>query len=156
MRRLLQVLLLLFAPALLYAQVDPAAARQYLHNKLGVPETQVTRILDIQAGARVQIRESQLELNILKAELEKTLFPIDVNMQEVRRLLDQSVQWKLKSDLAAINARVEIRKILGDIRYADFQRYLRSKNGKYGGAGAWRGAPRRNGNAPAGSSSPAF
>lgn len=156
MRRLLQVLLLLFAPALLYAQADQAAARQFLHNKLGVAEPQVTRILDIQTSTRLQVRESQLELNILKAELEKVLFPINVNMPEVRKLLDQSVQWKLKSDLAAISARVEIRKILGDVKYADYQRYLRSQNHPYRATRSWQSAPRNNGNGRVGGNASAF
>jgi hypothetical protein len=132
MRKFLPLLLLSFLPAVLHAQDIQSEARHYLV-KIGVQNQDVNRIIEIQTQTRKQIREAQLELNVLKAELEKALFPIDVNMKEVQRLLDQSLGWKMKSELARIKERVELRKILGDIKYADYQRFMRAALRRSGG-----------------------
>ncbi|HUV08609.1 MAG TPA: hypothetical protein VMX75_12815, partial [Spirochaetia bacterium] len=42
------------------------------------------------------------------------------DMQEVERLLRQSLEWKMKAELAEIRRRVEIRKIFGEQRWEKF------------------------------------
>jgi hypothetical protein len=122
-RYLLAVLVGLLVPLAAHAQDDETAARKYLQG-IGVSETDITRVFEIQDRTRHDIRDAQLELNILKAELEKELFPDNVDMQKVQVLLQQSLQWKMKSELATIQEHVEIRKLLGDVKYAEYTRFL--------------------------------
>jgi len=53
-------------------------------------------------------------------------------MKEVERILKESLEWKLKSELAEIRRRVEIRKILGEARWEKFLRILASRRHKRG------------------------
>jgi hypothetical protein len=152
MKRLLPVLMLIIAPVLLQAQADQPQTRKYLHN-IGVSDADITKIFQTEYQTQYQVREAQLELNVLKAELEKTLFPVNADMHEVQRLLSESLQWKLKSELATINARVEIRKLLGDLKYAEYERYLHDERSR----AARRAPSEQRGNGPAGGGqSPAF
>ncbi|HUZ17941.1 MAG TPA: hypothetical protein VMV68_06115 [Spirochaetia bacterium] len=152
MKRLLPLLMLIIAPALLQAQADQPQARKYLHN-IGVSDVDITKIFQTEYQTQRQVREVQLELNILRAELEKALFPVNADMHEVQRLLNESLQWKLKSELATINARVEIRKLLGDVKYAEYQRYLHDERVK----ASRRASAEQRGNGQAGGGqSPAF
>lgn len=134
MKRFLPLLLLLLLPALLQAQDLQSQARHYLAS-LGVSKVDIEKVIQIQTQTRQHVREAQLELNILKAELEKTLFPINVDMKRVHQLLEESLQWKMKSELATIQERVELRKLLGDYKYAEYRRFVvdaarRARSGK--------------------------
>ncbi|HUX21827.1 MAG TPA: hypothetical protein VMW69_11355 [Spirochaetia bacterium] len=139
MRRILPILLLLITPVLLHAQDLQSEARHHLAT-LGVSNAEINKIVQIQTETRFQVREAQLELNVLKAELERALFPINVDMNKVHQLLQESLQWKMKSELATIQERVELRKILGDYKYAEYRRFVvnaaRNARGRIGSGGA--------------------
>ena len=134
MKRILWLLLFALLPTLIYAQDLQTQARHYLSG-LGVSNGEITRIVDIQTNTRTQVREAQLELNVLKAQLDQALFPMNVDMNKVQKLLDRSLGLKMKAELARIRERVEIRKILGDYKYAAYQRFMhnaaRRQNGRY-------------------------
>jgi hypothetical protein len=123
MKKSAPFLLFLLLPVLLQAQDLQTESRHYLA-KLGVTSSDITKIIQIQTNARHQVRGVQLELNVLKAELDKALFPIDVDMKTVQRLLQASLQLKMKSELASIQERVALHKILGDLKYAAYRKFL--------------------------------
>jgi len=127
-RRLWIVLFIMFVlTALVYGQKidDPQ-----LFIDIGCTEEEVTRIMEIQNETERIIKESGVELNLYKAQLQKLLFPTDVNMREVEKLLRASLEWKLKAELAEIRRRVEIRNILGENRWEKFMRTLRAHKQK--------------------------
>jgi len=97
---------------------------------LGCTEEEINQIITIQDETENVIRESRIELNLYKAQLEKLLFPTDVNMKEVEKILRASLEWKMKSELADIRRRVEIRKILGERRWERFLKTLRARKQK--------------------------
>jgi hypothetical protein len=59
-----------------------------------------------------------VEIDVLRAQLRKLLFEEQVNMQEVERMLRQSLEWELKQRMAQIRRQVELRELLGDTKYA--------------------------------------
>ena len=47
-------------------------------------------------------------------------------MSQVERLLQSSVEWKLKSEMAEIRRRVEVRKMLGEQKWGQLLRAWRA------------------------------
>ena len=64
------------------------------------------------------IREAQAEIQILKARLNKELVQRQVDMKAVEQLVREAMEWEVKARLARIRRDVEVRKILGDRRWA--------------------------------------
>jgi hypothetical protein len=93
--------------------------------RFGLNDEEIERVMAIQIETERIIQEARVELNLLKAQLEKLLFDIDVDINSVERLLRQSIDWKLKSELAEIKRRVELRKLFGEERWAKFLRARR-------------------------------
>ncbi len=102
--------------------------------RFGMNDEEIERVMAIQMDTERIIQEARVELNLLKAQLEKLLFDIDVDMNSVERLLRQSIDWKLKAELAEIKRRVELRKLFGEERWAKF---LRARK-------RWNPRPRQN------------
>jgi hypothetical protein len=73
------------------------------------------------------VHQSRLEIDVLKAQLKKALFQDPVDMNEVERLLRASLDWEYKLRLAQITRQVEIRKLLGDRKYARLFEALRKQ-----------------------------
>jgi hypothetical protein len=48
-------------------------------------------------------------------------------MRQVEKLLRDSMEWKVKIELAEINKRVELRKILGEEKWKKLVNYLERK-----------------------------
>ena len=97
-----------------------------LLKRIGVTEENIEIILKINEETQLVIREAQLELNLYKAQLERLLFPIDVELDDVEDVLRKSLEWKLKSEFATIASRVQIRKLIGDEKYKKVLQALRA------------------------------
>jgi hypothetical protein len=108
--------------------------------KFGLDDQEIERIMQIQAEADRTIGEARVELNLLKAQLEKLLFDVNVEMREVEKLLRDSMEWKIKAELAEIRRRVELRKIFGEERWPKFLRALRRWRGRERDVSPDRGA----------------
>ena len=92
-----------------------------LNNKrLNLEEDQKQAIIEIQDETSETIKKAQIEMKIIEAQLAKLLYPPDVDMTEVRILLEGSLEWKLEIQLAAIEARVKLRLLLGDRKFEEF------------------------------------
>ncbi len=115
-----------FAAILLLLIVGVASAQPIdnseILEKFGLNDREIEQVMAIQQETERTIQEARVELNLLKAQLEKLLFSIEVDMNQVEKLLRQSIEWKLKSELAEIRRRVELRKLFGEERWAKFLR----------------------------------
>jgi Spy/CpxP family protein refolding chaperone len=114
------------APAAVHSQPIPWDNNQ-VYDRLGLTEQQKTSIQDIMYREDKVIRESQAEININRAQLEKLLLGTDPDMAAVERLLRGTLDWKLKSEMAEIRRRVEIRKVLGEPKWEQLLRGWRSR-----------------------------
>ncbi len=120
---------------LLLCMIAAGAFAQRIDNpqilrELGLKEEEIIRIMKIQGETEKVKREAQIELNLYKAQLEKILFSPDVDLEEVEKILRASMEWKLKSELAEIGRRVEIRKIMGEERWEKILRVLKMRRQK--------------------------
>ena len=116
MKRLMLLLFLgLLAVGFSYAQDwdDPE-----LLQRLDLDEQQVQKIREIFEETEKEIRQARLEIDVLRAQLRKLLFEEQVDMRDVERMLRQSLEWELKERMAQIRRQVELRKLLGDAKYA--------------------------------------
>ena len=89
-----------------------------LLERLDLDEQQVEKIREIFEETEKEIRQAHVEIDVLRAQLRKLLFEEQVNMQEVERMLRQSLEWELKQRMAQIRRQVELRELLGDAKYA--------------------------------------
>ncbi len=105
-----------------------------LYERLGLSEQQTARIQDTIAREDKVMREAQAELNIRRAQLERLLLDTDPDMKQVERLLQQTVDWKVRSEMAAIRLRVEVRKIVGEQKWDQLLRTWRSLRARAGRA----------------------
>ena len=116
MRKICAISLLLVMGIVLSAQNNQQVFNQALQ-RLGLSSEEIELAVQIEQDANRTKREAGLELNLLKAQLEKELFQTDVDMQQVEKLLRTSLEWKMKAELAEIARRVELRKLLGEDRW---------------------------------------
>jgi hypothetical protein len=117
-------LLLCLGLALAFGQ---DAGDRKIWTRLGLSEEEITRLTAIFDRTERTVRESRLEIDVLKAQLKKALFQDPVDMNEVERLLRASLDWEYKLRLAQITRQVEIRQLLGDRKYARLFEALRRR-----------------------------
>jgi hypothetical protein len=112
MKRIALVIVVLFSFALTGWSLD--FDRSEPLKKIGLSDDQIKKVMDISVKFNKEKKDAQLELNILRAQLEKLLASTDPDMKSVEKLLRDSVELKVKSELAEIKKRVEIRKVVGE------------------------------------------
>ena len=120
MKKLSAMVLILLLTAVWISAQNIVA--EELLKKLDLTQDQIEQVLQIQETYQKQIREAALEMNVYKAELEKLLFKEDPDMSKVKKLLEESLKWRLQSEMAAITERVETRKIMGEEKWGQMLR----------------------------------
>jgi hypothetical protein len=96
-------------------------------SKLGLSEDQIEKVFEIRTQTERVVRESQIELNILKAQLQKQLFKVNPDMNHVEKILRESMEWKLKIELSQIKARVAIRKLVGEEKWIKYLNWTKMR-----------------------------
>ncbi|MBN1412713.1 MAG: hypothetical protein JW969_17830 [Spirochaetales bacterium] len=138
MKRLIcMAALLIFILPLLAAQQPGPEGPLGLLKKLGVTDDQIKQIQDVNDPLDKQQREAKVELKIVRAQLEKALFDVNVNYSQVEKLLRDAMEWRIKIEMAEIRKRVEMRKIVGEDVWQQLikiqeQRKMRRLNNKKG------------------------
>jgi len=130
-RGVLAVLLLSLCAALSFTQ---EVGDRQLWQRLGLTEQESEQVLAVFDRTEQTIRQSRLEIDVLKAELKKLLFQEKVDMQEVEKLLRGSLEWEYRLRLAQITRQVELRRLLGDRKYARLMEAVK-RRGQNAGAG---------------------
>lgn len=107
--------------------------------KAGLTEQEITEVTRVFDETEQAIQEARLEVDVLKAQLRKLLFAEKVDMREVERLLRAGLEWELKERMAQVRRQVELRRILGDRRYArlleQYRERVRRERGSVPGGG---------------------
>ncbi len=107
------------AATVVWAQDFPEDA---LLKRLDIEEAEYDRILEINRSTQMAAQEAAAEQKILQARLEKLMLDPDPDMREIEELLRESLEWKLKMEMAHIKQSIETRKILGEDRWLRFLR----------------------------------
>ena len=84
---------------------------------LELAEDEVEVLEKLQIEKENIVREAQMEQNLIKAQLEKLLFPPDADLRAIEQKMKESLEWRLKIEIANIKLRVEARKLLGEPRW---------------------------------------
>jgi hypothetical protein len=123
---LLLGLFLLLVPVLAHARADQPAAKDSL-KKLGLSDTQVTQVLDVQKATRTQIQASIADLRIARAQLATLLLPANVDMEQVNKLLAKEQELRTTIARTGIEAQIKLRQIMRDDTYFNYRRdFMRS------------------------------
>ncbi len=120
MKKLIAVLMIFFAAAVWVSALATYTTEQLA--EIGLTQEQIQQILKIQNTYSKKIREAALEMNIYKAQLEKMLFEANPDMEKVKKLLEESLQYRLQSEMAAIQERTQTRQLVGE---ENFQKLMR-------------------------------
>ncbi len=115
MRKLFTILAIFFISAAWISAVD--IYTEDTLSEIGLTQDQITQILQVQEKYQAQIREAALEMNVYKAKLAKLLYSDNPDMDQVKKLLEESLQYRLQSEMAAIKQRTETRKIMGEEKW---------------------------------------
>ena len=84
-----------------------------LLTQIGLSAEEIEEIQEIQYQAEKKIREANVEMNILKAQLEKLLLDEKPNMQKVRKTIEETLQWRIQTEIANVESRIRIREKMG-------------------------------------------
>ena len=125
-RAFLSVIMMILAVLIHGQNVPDATVMAQLAARVGLSEDETRSVMNIYSQTESVIEEANLELNIYKAQLARLLFTVDVDIREVESLLKKSYEWQLKRQLAQIRRQVEIRRILGEERWAQYSRLVRN------------------------------
>lgn len=114
-----------------------------LLERAGLSEQEIEQVTRVFEDTERTITEARLEVDLLKAQLRKLLFAENPDMREVERLLRASLEWELKERLAQISRQVELRRVLGDRRYARLMQEWRERQRRVRAPGDPGPDPRR-------------
>ena len=98
--------------------------------RIGLSDETIEQIIEINTKCQQEITEAELELNIFKAQLEKLLFSRDADLNKVEKLLENSMEWKLKSEMARIKRRVMIRQLMDEEQWVQLVMVMKSVDNK--------------------------
>jgi hypothetical protein len=113
MKQIAVALLFVAATSAVMAQTNANVLRQ-----LDFSLDEIEKMEDIQEAAVEVMEPAQAQVDVIKQKLTRLLLKEDVDLGEVEQLLRQSLQWELKIRMAVITQQVEIRRIVGDQRWA--------------------------------------
>jgi len=111
MKKLLFILIILVITASTVFAQDMFDPR--LLTRVGLSTEEIEEIQEIQYQAEKKIREASVEINILKAQLEKMLLDEHPDMNQVRKTIEATLRWRIQTEIAKVEARVQIREKMG-------------------------------------------
>ena len=109
------ILIMLFISTAIFSQTDYTNAR--VIRFLELTESEVEELNEMQLARETIVQEAQIEQNLIKAQLEKLLFPADADLRAIEIKMKESLEWRLKVEIANVTLRVEARKLLGETRW---------------------------------------
>ncbi len=124
MKKLIFVMMILvITAAAVFAQdiFDPRLLTQ-----IGLSAEEIEEIQEIQFQSEKKIREANVEMNVLKAQLEKLLLDEHPDMDQVRKTIEATLRWRIQTEIANVEARVQIREKIGSENWENLLR-LRKK-----------------------------
>jgi hypothetical protein len=123
MKRLI-TLVFLVLPIVLFAQ-SPRDRETNLLKSFGLNDSQIAQVFDIQSKTRATVRQDKVQIRLLHAEMEKALLPASPNMQEVNGYITQISQTGADLMKTFVNAKVQLRQIIGDDNFPAYSRFVR-------------------------------
>jgi hypothetical protein len=144
------VLSLILAPALSFAQNAPQGRESTALKRLGLNDTQVSQVLDIQNKSRDAVRKDAVNLRLVRDKIAQAMLPENPDMKAVNALVDQAAQIRADMQKTLLAAKVQLRQIMGDEAFRQYARGLRmafggGPRGRRPGQKGWRAPDRMGG-----------
>ncbi len=98
--------------------------------KLGLTEDEIAKIEEINSRYNKEKLQIYAELNLYKAKVEKELLAAEVNLNEVEKILKESLEWKLKAEMVEIKKRLEMKKLVGDEKWQKITAWFKERREK--------------------------
>jgi len=98
--------------------------------KLGLTEDEIAKIEEINSRYNKEKLLIYAELNLYKAKVEKELLAAEVNLNEVEKILKESLEWKLKAEMVEIKKRLEMKKLVGDEKWQKITAWFKERREK--------------------------
>lgn len=113
------VMILVITASVVFAQdiFDPRLLTQ-----IGLSADEIEGIQEIQFSSEKKIREANVEMNILKAQLEKLLLDEHPDMNQVRKTIEATLKWRVQTEIANVETRVQIREKMGSENWENLLR----------------------------------
>ncbi|MCK5200382.1 MAG: hypothetical protein KAR21_18625 [Spirochaetales bacterium] len=124
MKKFIFIFMILFITALTVSAQDIFDPR--LLTQIDLSAEEIEEIQEIQYQAEKKIREANVEMNVLKAQLEKLLLDEHPDMGQVRKTIEATLRWRIQTEIANVEARVQIREKIGSENWEELLR-LRKK-----------------------------
>jgi hypothetical protein len=126
MKRIALASLMVLLPLALFAQSQRAPERKILQ-KLGLTDSQITQVLDIQSRTRDALRQDAAQVRLLRAQIDKAMVASSVDMQAVNGLVDQLSQARAGMQKTFLAARVQLQQIMGPDNLRVYMRNVRQQ-----------------------------
>jgi len=126
MKRIALTALLIVIPLALFAQAPQAPEKRMLQ-QLGLTDSQVSQVMDIQSKTWVAIRQDAAQARLLQAQIEKAMVATTVDMQAVNGLVDQLSQVRASIQKTFLAARVQLQQIMGPDNLQIYMRHIRQQ-----------------------------
>jgi len=124
MKRIAFIALLIVVPLALFAQAAPAPEKKMLQ-QLGLTDSQVSQVMDIQSKTRMEIRQDVAQARLLRAQIGKAMVATTVDMPAVNGLVDQLSQVRGSIQKTFLAARVQLQQIMGPDSFRIYMRHIR-------------------------------
>jgi periplasmic protein CpxP/Spy len=137
MKRIALMTLMVLLPLALFAQAQQAPERKMLQ-QLGLTDSQVSQVMDIQTRTRDTLRQDAAQVRLLRAQIDKAMVASTVDMQAVNGLVDQLSQARAGMQKTFLAARVQLQQIMGPDNMRLYMRNMRQQlahgfQGRHGG-----------------------
>ena len=123
MKKLTFVLMIMVLTAAVLSSQNMIDSR--ILTQVGLSPEEIQEIQEIQYQAEEKVKEANIEINLLKAQLEKLLFDEDPDMDQVRKTIEATLKWRIQAETANVEARVQIRQKMGSENWGKMLRLRR-------------------------------
>ncbi|GEM_PF-1397368 len=107
--------------------VATQALTQNMLQELNLSDTEIQNILKLQEQFRLRKEQSNLDLNVIKAQIAQMLYKPDANTAEVKRLLERASDLRLEQEIAQVEAYQGIRKEMGEEEWTKLMQQIRTR-----------------------------
>ncbi len=94
---------------------------------LGLTQIEADEILALQEQFRLRKEQSDLEMNVIKAEIAQKLYYADANTSEIGRRLEEASQLRLRLEKDQVETYLRIRNQLGEEHWSELMSLVRER-----------------------------
>jgi hypothetical protein len=107
--------------------VATQALNQNMLSDLGLTQTEADEILALQEQFRLRKEQSDLEMNVIKAQIAQKLYYADANTSEIGRRLEEASQLRLTLEKDQVETYLLIRNQLGEDHWSELMQRVRAQ-----------------------------